>query len=111
MAGDLLDKLYLKARQPGSYQVKQVERDHFYWSSAWRKLRDEVLIRDNNECQVCKDFGRVTLDKLIVHHILPLENHWDKRLDASNLVTVCIECHNAIHFGLHLPSKWDDEWY
>ena len=109
----MLSKLIEQAQAPSKYDHQYDSQDvknKFYWSSEWRKLKSKVLIRDNNECQVCKSMGKVTLNHLIVHHIKPIEYYPSMRLDKDNLITVCIECHNKIH-GMK-ANKWkDDEWW
>lgn len=94
----MLDALKILARVDLPSQLTSEERDQFYWSSPWRKIKPIILQRDNQECQVCKDSGGVTLTKLIVHHIKPLEYYPDLGLDEDNLLTVCHSCHNSIHF-------------
>lgn len=90
--------------------ANQKDRDLFYWSTAWRKMSKRILKRDHYECQVCKSQGRVTIDKLIVHHIQPLEYHPELKLTESNLMTVCHACHNTIHRPIK-QKRWDDEWW
>ena len=68
----------------------------FYQSTAWRKMRQQVLIRDNYLCQHCLSQGVVNDKDLIVHHKVELKRDWSKRLDMNNLETVCISCHNKI---------------
>lgn len=84
-------------------------KNQFYWSYPWRKLSRSVLDRDK-ECLVCKAYGRVTVDKLLVHHIYPIEFYPEERMNQLNLITVCQSCHNTIHFGLN-DKRWDDEWW
>lgn len=45
-----------------------------------------------------------------VHHIKPLKTPegWDKRLDWSNLMGVCVLCHNILD-GKNFKKKQDDE--
>lgn len=74
----------------------------FYRSREWRKLRDEIMIRDNG----C-DLGisdRFIFDPPVIHHIIPmrpedLEEGNPLILDPNNLITVSHDTHNAIHFG------------
>ncbi|MGL4758642.1 MAG: HNH endonuclease [Patescibacteria group bacterium] len=56
-------------------------------------LREEILERDNFQCQVCS-----STDRLEIHHI----RHWSKGGDhrPTNLVTLCHECHQIIHYNL-----------
>ena len=69
----------------------------FYNSTQWRKLRQQVLIRDNYLCQHCLAEGVVNDKDLIVHHKIELKRDWSKRLDMENLEVVCFSCHNKIH--------------
>lgn len=69
----------------------------FYWSKEWRAKRKEILKRDNNECQRCKAKGKVTVTNLEVHHIKHIDTHPLLALTSSNLITVCISCHNELH--------------
>jgi 5-methylcytosine-specific restriction enzyme A len=81
----------------------------FYNSKEWRKKRLEALSRDHNECQNCKDRGKVTTidntkkfkdkrkDSLHVHHIKELTERPDLALELNNLKTVCRNCHNEEH--------------
>jgi len=82
-------------------EVRQNRRNKeytaFYNSTLWRKLRVQVLIRDNYLCQHCLAGGVVNDKDLIVHHIVELKDDWSKRLDMENLEVVCISCHNKIH--------------
>lgn len=74
----------------------------FYMSSVWKKIRDQVIIRDNG----C-DLGILELpifDKIIVHHMNPIteediETQSAQLLDPEFLVCVSPTTHNAIHFG------------
>lgn len=87
-------------------KVSKDKRIKFYKSSKWIKKRKEILERDNNECQSCKNKGLATVGqstKLDVHHIKHLENNWDLRLNNDNLITLCVTCHNLEH-----PEKLKD---
>jgi 5-methylcytosine-specific restriction protein A len=92
-------------------EYKTVEqKTKFYTSYAWKKLRQQVIERDNYECQECKRQGKVFINthemnksgkrkkiSLIVHHLKELEEHPELALDIDNLETVCVNCHNKIH--------------
>lgn len=76
-----------------SYKFKEHK---FYKTKAWRLKREDILIRDNRECQMCKrngGFGVATT----VHHIVHLRDDWSRRLDDSNLESLCGTCHNVVH--------------
>ena len=74
----------------------------FYSSYEWRKLRDEIIIRDNG----C-DLGvsdRIIYGKIYIHHINPLRK--DDIISRSEylrnpdfLICTAFETHNAIHYG------------
>lgn len=95
------------------------DRASFYGSSAWRKLRLQVLERDHYECQWCKAEGKVVSinDTILeVDHIQELEYHPELALDADNLRTLCKECHNKRHGRMNYrgeakKKKWSDEWW
>ena len=69
----------------------------FYDSNLiWRAKRREILERDNNECQMCKDRGKYT-PATTVHHIKHLDKYPWLALVDSNLISLCNECHNRVH--------------
>lgn len=92
-------------------------RRKFYNSMAWRNLRDEILSRDNFECQWCKAEGKVStrFNTIIeVDHIKELEHYPELAMEPSNLRCLCKECHNKRHNRFEYksrqkPKKWDDE--
>lgn len=82
----------------------------FYRSVEWRRVRDQVIIRDDGCDLGCPDHpinGRV-----IIHHINPLQvNDFDDPdylLNPDYLVCVSHNTHNAIHYGDEslLPKEW-----
>ena len=74
----------------------------FYTSPEWRRIRREVVIRDNGldlACDDCLIFG-----KILIHHIEPITiddiiNRSSKVTDLNNLVCVSFETHNDLHYG------------
>ena len=101
------------------------ERIRFYKSPPWRRKREEILKRDNYECQECKKQGKVSIDYnrfkvdtshqrkhkyLDVDHIEELQDRPDLALADSNLITLCIKCHNKKHDRYQKKVKqWNDE--
>lgn len=73
------------------------ERNDFYSSREWIKLRD-LKRRLDPLCEPCKARGVVRV-VAIVHHVETVEDRPDRRLDIDNLQSVCLACHNAIHKG------------
>jgi 5-methylcytosine-specific restriction endonuclease McrA len=64
---------------------------------SWQRIRQQVLERDNNQCQICQ----LNANKLDIHHIIPLRKNGLNSL--YNLVAVCRKCHTIIE--LDPPSK------
>jgi len=60
----------------------------FYSSEKWKEVREEVLERDDHECQAC---GKES--DLQVHHIHPI-SAGGPRFDPNNLVTLCNTHHH-----------------
>ena len=74
----------------------------FYKSQRWRKVRDQVIIRDGaNDLGVP---GHELRRYIIVHHINPVTEEQILRddpilYDPENLICVRRMTHNAIHYG------------
>ena len=68
----------------------------FYHSAAWKRVRQLVLIRDNYLCQHCLNNNSITPADM-VHHIEEVKQDWNKRLELSNLISLCNSCHNKVH--------------
>ncbi|MBX0340542.1 hypothetical protein U0Q17_01674 [Lactiplantibacillus plantarum] len=74
-----------------------IKTNEFYHSSDWQSVRQLALTRDHYLCQVCKRKGIIKQGNT-VHHIVPIKDDWNKRLDLGNLETICMACHNKEHF-------------
>ena len=76
----------------------------FYRSQAWKKVRDEVIARDEG-----RDLGIVGEEipdgvRIIVHHMNPVTEEDLKlfrpcTLDLENLITTRKSTHDSIHYG------------
>ena len=64
----------------------------FYWTTAWRRLRKQVLVRDHYICQL-RTSSKCSGVATEVHHIVPLEADPARGLDLDNLVSCCWWCH------------------
>lgn len=73
--------------------IRNKKHDRFYHSSAWKKAREIIKIRDNGLCVKCFENKKIVIGT-IVDHIIPLSVDWDKRLEESNLQLLCASCHN-----------------
>ncbi len=68
----------------------------FYLSAAWLHKRDEILKRDNYECQNHKQRG-LFAKATCVHHKQHLKARPDLALVNDNLISLCDQCHNEEH--------------
>lgn len=78
--------------------------DKFRGSKAWTNKSIEIRQRDRYLCVVCmanlyNTVRQYNYDKLEVHHIVPLNEDYNKRLDNDNLITLCKYHHNLAEDG------------
>jgi 5-methylcytosine-specific restriction endonuclease McrA len=66
----------------------------FYWSRAWRRLR-ELRLRAEPLCRFCMDEGRLT-DATEVDHIVMVRERPDLRLDYDNTRSLCKTHHSRL---------------
>lgn len=91
----------------------QKPRDHaadlFRSSRRWKLKREEIKRRDGYRCRACLaelpgTLRRVNPYRLSVHHIHPLSERYDLRLDDDNLITLCAAHHEAAESG-DIPAE------
>lgn len=73
-----------------------------YSSPQWRKIRDEVIIRDNGNDLGIDGFQ--IFDHIVVHHMNPItieqvEEAASEIFDPEYLICCSTRTHNAIHYG------------
>lgn len=93
---------YISAYQKD--HAAQAERnsqaDLFRNTVAWRKKRRRIQQRDMYLCRWCYlTQHKITTAGLSVHHIVPLTDDYDLRLDDNNLITLCREHHEQAESG------------
>lgn len=74
----------------------------FYRSAEWRRLRDQIIVRDNG-CDLGIE-DRMIMGHAIIHHINPINvkditNVTEYLMNPEYLITTCHRTHNAIHYG------------
>ena len=74
----------------------------FYTSDEWRKLRNEIIIRDNG-CDLGIE-GFDIYSKIFIHHMNPITEedilrHSKYLIDPEYLICASMRTHNAIHYG------------
>lgn len=74
----------------------------FYRSAEWKRIRDQVIVRDNG-CDLGIE-DRMIHGRILIHHMNPITdkdilNMTDALLNPEFLICVTHETHNAIHYG------------
>lgn len=101
----LCDECRAKAEEQRKKRIKDYKTynkdrdskyDKFYKSREWEVVRAVVIDRDKGLCQDCLKNNTITLFQT-VHHIIPIKENWDKRLDVDNLCCLCESCHQKRH--------------
>lgn len=74
----------------------------FYHSQEWKRIRDQVIIRDNG-CDLGID-GYFIRGRIYIHHMNPITakdvlRHSAILLNPEFLICVSHDTHNAIHYG------------
>lgn len=85
------------------FGFKRYLNQRFYRSPEWKRVRREVIIRDNG-CDLAAEDHPIA-GRLYVHHMNPiskddLANMSYSLLDPENLITVSFNTHQAITYGL-----------
>ncbi len=74
--------------------------DRFHSSYKWTRKSKEIRARDKYICQVCKrqlynPYREIETEDIEVHHIIPVCECWDMRLDNDILISLC-RCHHEM---------------
>lgn len=74
----------------------------FYRSAEWRKIRDQVIVRDMG-CDLGIE-DRLIPGKILIHHMNPISDRdiryaTDLLVNPEYLICVSHATHNAIHYG------------
>ena len=74
----------------------------FYNSYEWRRLRNEIIVRDKG-CDLGID-DREIHEKILIHHMNPItiediQNRSDFLMNPEYLICTCKRTHDAIHFS------------
>lgn len=85
-----------------TFGFDRIYNQQFYSSYEWRRVREEVLVRDNG-CDMGVP-GFEIHGKILVHHMNPvtlndLQHKNEDLLDPEYLICVSHKTHNAIHYG------------
>ena len=89
----------------GKKNKKKTIQSKFRNTYKWKQKTKVIKKRDNYLCKVCVS-GKYDTEylynykQLEVHHIVPLSEDYDKRLDSNNLITLCNMHHKMAEEGL-----------
>ena len=83
---------------------KNSNSNKFRTTIAWKKKSIEIKERDKYLCRVCinnlyNTINVYNYNKLEVHHIVPIQEDYNKRLDNDNLITLCSYHHHMAELG------------
>lgn len=75
---------------------------NFYRSSEWKRIRDQIIIRDNG-CDLALE-GYEIYGRILIHHMNPItvkdvELSTEYLMNPEYLICVTHNTHNAIHYG------------
>ena len=109
--GRIHDKKYVcpqkeqKIKERQSYRAKKSKKIYdFHRSRKWTYKSLSIRQRDNYCCQICarglyKAERTFETEGISVHHIIPVSEDWDRRLDDDILLTVCEKHHEMAEKG------------
>lgn len=93
-----------KCSRPIRIRNRNADADKFRNTQSWKHKAAAILERDFHCCRVCLAAGILTNRDLSVHHIIPLNADFDKRLDDDNLITLCRFHHEQAERGI-IPRR------
>lgn len=75
----------------------------FYKSREWKKLRNNIIVRDNG-CDLAIPDREIIDQTILIHHMNPLTkedilNMTEFVLNPEYLICTILNTHNAIHYG------------
>ena len=99
---------YCIAHQKEVRVYKSDKYDKFYRSKEWLNKRRYIIERDMGLCIDCLISKEEPVDEKIVHHIEPVKDNWNRRLENNNLISVCDSCHKKIE-GRYSTGNFEKE--
>ncbi len=101
--GKIHDSKYDCGKKPRRKKIR-TEQNQFRSTNAWKNKSIQIRTRDRYLCQVCirnlyhtqQQYNDKDLE---VHHIIPVVEDYDKRLDDDNLITLCGPHHEMAEQG------------
>ncbi len=109
--GRIHDSKYMCPQKEQNIKSRQSQRSKankkvydFHRSHKWKGKSVAIRERDNYCCQICErglhnPDRQYETDNISVHHIVPIAEDWDERLDDENLITLCAKHHEQAEKG------------
>lgn len=109
--GRIHDSKYMCLQKEKSIKNRQAQRTEknkkiydFHRSHKWKEKSISIRERDNYCCQICtrglqNPARKYETEDISVHHIIPIAEDWDKRLDDGNLISLCSRHHEMAEKG------------
>jgi len=88
---------------PADHRERTLKEIGFYKSTAWKRIREQALIRDHYLCQL-RTSSKCSGIATEVHHIVPLESDPTLGLELSNLTSCCWWCHEETKTRKKAPT-------
>lgn len=83
------------------YAPKGTASQRFRHTQCWKDKSLQIRERDHFMCVYCMQHDdRINTEEIEVHHIVPINEDYDKRLDDDNLVSLCREHHEQAEAGV-----------
>ncbi len=102
--GGIHQRTYTCPSKPKRTNYSVTYIDKFRWSKPWQRKRKYINARDKHLCQICLRLRHHTqtqynFNDIEVHHIDPVANAWDRRLEDENLISLCVTHHKMAECG------------
>ena len=109
--GQIHDSKYICSHKEQAIKNRQSQRTSknkriydFHRSHKWKGKSIAIRERDNYCCQICirglhNPERKYETDNISVHHIVPVAEDWEYRLNDENLITLCSRHHKQAEKG------------
>lgn len=101
--GRIHDSKHDCGEKPVRKKIRTIQNG-FRSTQAWKRKSIEIRQRDRYLCQICIRMLYGTEQQynnhdIQVHHIIPVAEDYDRRLDNDNLISLCERHHEAAEHG------------
>ena len=101
--GKIHDSKFDCGKKPIRKKIRTMQNS-FRGTQLWRRKSEEIRERDHYLCQICirELYGtrrKYNSENIEAHHIIPLADDYDRRLDNDNLISLCGGHHEMAERG------------